>query len=198
LTRPWGGLNPFGCIIAAMKRPFVLGAAWTASAAMAVGLGFLAVSFVDAEAAPGTVPPGARGTASSSTPSAPDPSGEQATVGGTVYADCDSDAPDLASAPAPGWTAYASSDPGAVEFRDGTHKLEVHVICVLGGPQFSVEGPRADDRGGSTTSTSAATSPASGETSGGDDSGGGSGGHGSDDSGGDSSGRGGGGHGSDD
>ena len=58
LTRPWGGLNPFGRMLPAMKRTLALGAAWTGSAVAAVGLGFLAVSLVGASASPGTVPVG--------------------------------------------------------------------------------------------------------------------------------------------
>lgn len=201
-----------------MKRPAVsrtvaLGAAWSASAVAAVGLGFLAVSLVDASASPGTSPVAATTTAStsagatsSSTSSAPAPAaatGEHATVAGTVYADCTGGSPVLAGAPAAGWWVDDSNKPGQVEFRTATEKLEVHVSCVDGNPFFVVEGPRADDDGGRSSSSSSASSSSAGATSGhdsGDDSSGrGGGGHGSDDSGpDDSSGRGGGGSGSDD
>jgi hypothetical protein len=173
-----------------VQRGLVLGAAWTASAAAAVGLGFLAVSLVGASASPGPV-------ASTSTPvTTPTsggvaPSGETATVGGTVFASCEGAVATLASAPAPGWWVDDSSAQGEVEFRDGTQKVEVRAVCVDGGPQFTVEGPRADDSGGGAT-PSTTPSPASPSA---DD----HGGHGGDDGpGDDSSGRGGGGHGSDD
>ena len=84
------------------------------------------------------------------------PSGETATAGGTVFASCDGAVATLASAPAPGWWVDDSSDQGQVEFRNGTQKVEVRAVCVDGGPQFTVEGPRADDRGGGPTSS---TSP---------------------------------------
>ena len=199
-----------------MKRTLVLGTAWTASAVAAVGLGFLAVSLVDADASPGTVPLAATGTSASATSSAaPAPSGvagEQATAGGTVFASCDSGTPVLASAPAAGWWIDDSPSAGEVEFRDGSQKVEVRVLCSGGVPTFSVEGPRADDRSGgddsspaaSTSSSGSSRSSSSGSSSSAsatpdDSSGRTGGGHGSDDpAGDDSSGRGGGGHGSDD
>ena len=49
-----------------MQRTLALGALWTASAGAAVGLGFLAVSLVDASASPATSP-----VAASTTPSDP-------------------------------------------------------------------------------------------------------------------------------
>ena len=172
-----------------MKRAAVLGAAWTASAAAAIGLGFLAVSLVGASAAPAAPRTVVTGTPTSSPPvAAPNPSGQQATAGGTVYATCVSGAADLASAPAAGWRVDESATAGTVEFRDATRKVEIHVVCVSGTPSFTVEGPRADSsgRGSAATSSAAPTS------------GGGGGGSGSGSSGGDdSSGRGGGGHGSD-
>jgi hypothetical protein len=175
-----------------MKRSLVLGAAWLGSAAAAVGLGFLAVSLVGASASPATQPVSSgSGTTASATPTASGPApstGEQATVGGTVLASCTSGTPDLASAPAAGWWVDDSSDPGEVEFRNGTVKVEVHTVCVDGSPRFTVEGPRADSRGGGSSSSSS-SSPAS-ETSGGDDDSSGRGGHGADDSGDDDSGRG--------
>jgi hypothetical protein len=188
-----------------MKPTIALGAAWTASAAAAVGLGFLAVSLVDASATPDTRPVAATTPSGSSSPAAPAPgatSGEHVTVGGTVFASCIGGTPSLAGAPAPGWWVDDSGDPGGVEFKNGTQKVEVHTVCAGDVPQFSVEGPRADDSGreaGSPAPAAPSTgSPSS--TSGGDDSSGrGGGGHDSDDPpGDDSSGRGGGGHGSDD
>jgi hypothetical protein len=201
-----------------MNRSVALGAAWSASAIAAVGLGFLAVSLVDASASPGTSSAAATSTAST-TPGAPSTAavplvtGEYGTVAGTVYADCTSGSPVLAGAPAAGWWADDSNAPGEFEFKSPTQKLEIHVSCVNGGPQFSDEGLRADDNGGrggddgthsssssSSSSASSASSSSAGHTSGHDDSSGrGGGGHGSDDPGGDdSSGRDGGGHGSDD
>ena len=143
-----------------MNRTVAFGAAWSAAAVAAVGLGFLAVSFVDASASPGTSSVAATSTAStsagassSSTPSAPLPAnGEQATVAGTVYADCTGGSPVLAGAPAAGWWVDDSNKPGQVEFRTATEKLEVHVSCVDGNPFFVVEGPRADDDGGRSSS----------------------------------------------
>ena len=70
LTRPWGRLNPRGGTLCPMNRSVALGAAWSASAIAAVGLGFLAVSLVDASASPGTAPVAATTTAST-TPGAP-------------------------------------------------------------------------------------------------------------------------------
>jgi hypothetical protein len=131
-----------------------------------------------------------------------------ATVAGTVYANCIGGPPVLAGVPVGGWAVDDSDDAGEVEFRNGTQKLEVHVVCTGGSPQFSVEGPRADDsRGGSSSAGTSSSSPASSSSSddsGRDDSGHDSSGRGSDDSGSDdssgddSSGSGGGGHGSDD
>jgi uncharacterized membrane protein YgcG len=191
-----------------VKRTLALAAAWTGSAVAAVGLGFLAVSLVGASASPATQP--VASGASTSPTAAPTstapavPSGEQVTAGGTVFAACVNGIPELAGAPAPGWWVDDSSDPGEVEFRNGSQKVEVRTVCAGGAPQFSVEGPRADGSGGgsgsSSSSSSSSSSPAAGSSSGGDDSSGrDGGGHGSDDSGGDdSSGRDGGGHGSDD
>jgi hypothetical protein len=192
-----------------MKRNIALGAAWTASAAAAVGLGFLAVSLVDASASPGTQPVAATTTAPTGSPSssssAPDlgtTAGERVTVGGTVFASCIGGVPSLAGAPATGWWVDDSDDAGEVEFTNGTRKVEVHTVCAGDVPQFSVEGPRADDsgRGDGSSSSSSPASGSAGPTSGPDDSDGrNGGGHGSDDSGpDDSSGRGGGGGGSDD
>jgi hypothetical protein len=185
-----------------MKRILLLGTAWTASAAAAVGLGFLAISFVDAGASPGTLPAAATSSSSGTdgtTSASPTPppggvSAEQATLGGTAYASCDGGAPVVASAPSPGWWVDDSSEPGQVEFKNGTQTVEVRVVCTDAGPTFSVEGPRADDASG--RSSSAPSSPSAGSTD--DSSGRSGGGHGSDDpAGDDSSGRGGGGHGSD-
>ena len=162
-----------------MKRPFALVAVWVVAAAAAVGVGFLAVSLIDASAATPSQPglPAVSGTTEAADPSVPAAAGEQSTPGGTVYATCVDGTAQLAGAPAAGWTVEKSAD--QVEFRNGSAKIEVHADCSTGSPQFVVE-----DGG------SAATTPAStpgGTTSsptGGDDHGGnrkGGGGHGSDD-----------------
>ena len=185
-----------------MKRTLVLGAAWTASAASAVGLGFLAVSLVDASATPDTVPLAAASPATASgdgtaTPSAPaTATGFKATVAGTVSASCASGKLQVSGAPATGWWVDDSDDPGQVEFESDRQKLEVSVTCVDGSPVFAVEGPRDDRRGGDDDqpSTAPVATDAPDDSDGRD-----GGGHGSDDPpGDDSSGRGGGGHGSDD
>jgi hypothetical protein len=190
-----------------MKRTIALGAAWTASAAAAVGLGFLAVSLVDASASPGTTPVAATTTASnglstgapapSAAPAPAASSGEYVTVGGTVFASCGDGVASLAGAPAPGWYVDDSNDPGEVEFENDHDKVEVNVVCVGGVPQFALDDSSL--RSSSSPSSSSSTgSPTS--SSGVDDSDGRvGGGHGSDDGpGDDSSGRDGGGHGSDD
>ena len=165
-----------------MQRTLVLGAAWLGSAAAAVGLGFLAVSLVGASASPAPVSTAPTTSSAAPTTAGVSPADEMATAGGTVYASCAGGTPDLASAPAAGWSVDDSSDPGKVEFRSGTQQVEVRVTCVAGAPQFAVEG-----------GTAAATSPSAPSAT--QDSGGG---HGADDpAGDDSSGRGGGGHGSD-
>ena len=186
-----------------MKRTIALGAAWTASAAAAVGLGFLAVSLVDASASPGTNPVAATTTASNglstgapAPTAAPAPaasSGEYVTAGGTVFASCADGVASLAGAPSPGWYVDDSNDPGEVEFENDHDKVEVNVVCVDGVPQFAL-----DDSSFRSSSSSSTGSPTS--SSGQDDSDGRvGGGHGSDDGpGDDSSGRDGGGHGSDD
>jgi hypothetical protein len=195
-----------------MRRPVLLGAAWTASAAAAVGLGFLAVSFVDASASPGTSPVAASSSSSSAAPapptsvpdgSAPVPSasaasatGEYATGGGTVFADCSSGSPVLAGVPAAGWWVDPSDDLGKMEFENDDDDIDVHVACVDGAPRFAL-----DDSAFRSPSPAASWSPGTASpTSGHDDSDGRvGGGHGSDDGpGDDSSGRSGGGHGSDD
>jgi hypothetical protein len=198
---------------AAMRRPVLLGAAWTASAAAAVGLGFLAVSLVDASASPGTSPVAATSSTDDSataTPTGESPpsdapassaTGEYPTVGGTVYANCTGGQPVLAGVPAAGWWVDDSDDPGEVEFKNDTQKVEVHVTCGAAGPQFFLEGPRADDsgRGDDGTRSSSPASSSSGHPTGDDSDGRDNSGHGSDDPpGDDNSGRGGGGHGSDD
>jgi hypothetical protein len=171
-----------------MKRTLLLGSAWTASAAAAVGLGFLAISLVDASASPGgqtlaasvtTESSGGSPSSSSPTDSPVATAGQQVTEGGTVYGSCDGGVPVLASAPAAGWWLDDSSSVGQVEFQNDTLKIEVHVTCVGGVAQFSVEGPRGDDSHGNdaTTSAPAATSHSSGDDSDGRV----GGGHGSDD-----------------
>jgi hypothetical protein len=185
-----------------MKRTLLLGSAWTASAAAAVGLGFLAISLVGASASPGgqalaasSSPEssgGATTTAAAPTdPAAPVATGQHATEGGTVYGSCADGVPVLASAPAVGWWLDDSSAPGQVEFTNGASRIEVHVICVDGAAQFSVEGPRADDSGGHGSDDAGNPAPAGTTHSSGDDSR-------TRASGDDSSGRSGGGHGSDD
>ncbi|MCW2701233.1 MAG: hypothetical protein JWQ45_2768 [Blastococcus sp.] len=192
-----------------MKRTLALAAAWLGSAAAAVGLGFLAVSLVDASASPVATgssttadPSGATSTSAADTSASPSATGETATAGGTVYANCTGGPPVLAGVPVAGWEVDDSADAGKVEFRSATQKVEVRVVCTGGSPQFSVEGPRADDSGREdSTPTSASTAPAApaAPSTSDDSSGRGGGGHGSDDpAGDDSSGRGGrGGHGSD-
>jgi hypothetical protein len=207
-----------------MKRTLLLGTAWTASAAAAVGLGFLAVSLVDASASPGSQTVAATSTpsgtpdaspsaasasdstsssGSSSSPATPTPTGlppavtdgQHVTDGGSVYASCTDGVPVLASAPSPGWWLDDSNDLGKVEFENGTLEIEVRVACVAGTPQFSVEGPQADGSSGRSSST---PSPASASRSGDDSDGRSGGGHGSDDPPGDDHGGDRGGHGSDD
>lgn len=209
-----------------MKRTVALGAAWTASAAAAVGLGFLAVSLVDASASPGAID--TTGTTSSATvpssaptsvpapstasPSAAPPSpevpagasaaGQYATPGGTVFADCASGSPVLAGVPAAGWWVDPSDDLGKMEFENGDDDIDVYVVCVGGAPRFALDdSASASPAGASASSSSSSPAPSSpGAGSGRDDSDGRvGGGHGSDDGpGDDSSGRDGGGHGSDD
>jgi hypothetical protein len=195
-----------------MKRTLLLGSAWTASAAAAVGLGFLAISLVDASASPGgktvaaslTTSADASPSSSAPTDSPAAAAGQQVTAGGTVYGSCDGGVPVLASAPAAGWWLDDSSDPGKVEFENGSLKIEVRVTCVAGAAQFSVEGPRGNDSSGNGAGTSTPSA-----TTGSDDSDGRvGGGHGADDgaspgatthaSGDDSDGRVGGGQGADD
>jgi hypothetical protein len=189
---------------AAMRRPVLLAAAWTASAAAAIGLGFLAVSLVGASASPSTQSAGSTTTSATPSPqpvgsSVPEPTvpatGEHATVGGTVYADCTSGQPVLAGVPAAGWTVDDSPKPGEVEFRNGTQKLEVTAYCAAGSPYFVGDDSNTGGAGiPSSSSASSAASPSEDDSSGRD-----GGGHGSDDGpGDDSSGRDGGGHGSDD
>ncbi len=181
-----------------MKRTVALAAGWTASAAAAVGLGFLAVSFVDASASPGAQPVAASTTGSatatpspSGTPAPTAPArpatGEYVTAGGTAYANCTAGRPVVAAVPAAGWWVDDSNEPGKVEFERGEQKVEVRVSCVDGSPVFVLD----DDRSSSPASSSSSSSPATG-TSGHDDSGGDSSGHGrgGDDSDDDSSGHG--------
>jgi hypothetical protein len=175
-----------------MRRPLLLGAAWIVSAGAAVGLGYLAVSLVDASASPGASPAGASTSAPPTTSPAgttsPEPSpvkAQHVTVAGTVLADCTSGVPVLAGVPALGWWVDDSPDPGQVEFESDTQKLEVEVSCGPdGAPVFSDEGLRGDDDGGRSTSSSHPSSAPAGATSS-------SGGHGSDDSVGDDGGGGG-------
>jgi hypothetical protein len=173
-----------------MKRTIALGAAWTASAAAAVGLGFLAVSLVDASATPGASPVATTTALSvgsplpTASPSATSAADQYVTPGGTVYADCGSGSPVLAGVPAAGWSVDDSNDVGEMEFESGRQKVEVQVSCVDGVPVF-----RLDD------SSAPQVTPSPSATPRGDD----HGGHGADDpAGDDSAGRSGGGHGADD
>jgi hypothetical protein len=189
-----------------MKRAVPLAALWIAAAAAAVGLGFLAVSLVDASGAPATPLVTATSTASPSTSAPSKPArqpaiGDFATVAGTAYANCSSGGPVVAGAPAAGWWVDDSSSVGKVEFQNGDHHLEVRVACVDGSPRFTSEG--AEDRPTGSPSAAPSSSPSSGSpastpaapTKTTDHPGGG---HGADDpAGDDSSGRNGGGHGSD-
>src|SRR3954471_18839660 len=148
-----------------MKRTLLLGSAWTASAAAAVALGFLAISLVDASASDGgQVLPAAATTTADDSPStatpAPVAAGQQVTDGDTVYGSCDGGLPVVASAPAAGWWLDDSSDPGVVEFQNGTLEVEVRVTCVDGIAQFSVEGPRTGDNGGHGSDDGPASAPA--------------------------------------
>jgi hypothetical protein len=193
-----------------MKRTLLYGSAWAASAAAAVGLGFLAVSLVDASAAtplpaldssvttlsaggPSPAPPTSSLPSPATDSPAPVAAGQQVTAGGTVYGSCADGVPVLASAPAAGWSLDDSNDAGRVEFGNGAQKIEVRVSCVGGVAQFSVEGPRAEDSGGGSGSgarsgnpvdhsSSTAPVPAAGTASSVDDSAGRTGGgHGADD-----------------
>ncbi|SDL50572.1 hypothetical protein SAMN05660642_00069 [Geodermatophilus siccatus] len=177
-----------------MKRTIAFAALWTASAASAVGLGFLAVSLVDADASPVTQPLAAAGSlAAAPTPddpiaSAPAPqppaaapaSGEHATTGGTVFASCDGGVLQVAAAPAAGWWLDDQDQHGEIEFESTTHRVEVHVACSIGGPVFRDEGVRAD-RNEPEDSASTSPGPASARPDGDDSDGRVGGGHGSDD-----------------
>jgi len=170
-----------------MKRPLLLLAGWLGAAAAAVGIGFLAVSLVDASASPPPQPVAgttAAPTGQATTP-ATSPSGEQVTAGGTVFASCVDGVVQLAGAPAAGWEVEQYAD--HVEFRGEGQKVEVSAVCTAGSPVFAVEGPRAT--GGDDGGTPSVTPTSPGVDDGG--------GHGSDDPPGDDHG-GGGGHGSDD
>src|SRR3954453_5499346 len=125
-----------------MKRTIALGAAWTASAAAAVGLGFLAVSLVDASASPARpVAPSSTSATTTSTgaPTTPSSTGQYATTAGTVFADCTSGPPVLAGVPAAGWHVDDSHAVGQMEFEAAGQKVEVRVACVGGAPVFSLD-----------------------------------------------------------
>jgi hypothetical protein len=176
-----------------VKRSLLLVAAWIASAAAAVGLGFLAVSLVGASASPGTLTAAAATSATATAEPTATPTGRQstaqkATEAGIVYAECADGVPGVAGAPATGWwldDRDDGDDPGEVEFESNGRKLEVKVRCVDGSPQFSVEGPRPEDNadeGPHSSSTPSTTATAPPSTDGPDDSDGRvDGGHGSDD-----------------
>ena len=155
-----------------MKRPLALVAAWVVAAAAAVGVGFLAVSLIDASASPPELPAASTGTASATASAAS--AGEQGTPGGTVYASCVDGTAQLAGAPAAGWTV--ESGPGQVEFRNGSAKIEVRADCTSGTPQFTV-----DDGGDVATTPVPTTGGTTSSPTGVDDHGGDRGGHGSND-----------------
>jgi hypothetical protein len=161
-----------------MKRPLALVAAWVVAAAAAVGVGFLAVSLIDASASAPAQPSlaSAPGTTEAADPTAA-AAGEKSTAGGTVFASCVDGTAQLAGAPVAGWSV--ESAPGQVEFRNGTQKIEVRADCSTGSPQFVVEGPSAEPASTSGSTTSGTTAPSATP----DDHGGnrGGGGHGSDD-----------------
>ena len=181
-----------------LRRNLLLAAAWIASAAAAVGLGVLAVSLVGATASPvaATTSAPAEATEGAGPRTSPSATGEQTTAGGTVYAHCGSGRPVVAGVPAPGWLVDHSPVTNEVEFRSGTQKIEVRVVCAGDTARFSVEGPRqfggdgpatrppgpyAPDYRAPTKASPADASPD--DDPGSDDSSGrrGSGGHGSDD-----------------
>jgi hypothetical protein len=143
------------------------------SAGAAVGLGYLAVSLVDASASPGTSPTGASTSVPTATSTAgPTPAvsspakAQHATVAGTVLADCTSGVPVAAGVPVAGWWVDDSPDPGQVEFESDGQKLEVEVSCDPdGAPVFSDEGLRGDDDGRRSTSSSHPSSAPAGATS---------------------------------
>ena len=83
--------------------------------------------------------------------------GEYVTAGGTVYADCSSGVPVVAGAPAAGWSADDSPDPGEVEFENGSQKVEVDVFCTDGVPTFV---PDDSNSPGATAPGSPAATPA--------------------------------------
>jgi hypothetical protein len=179
-----------------MKRAVASSTLWTVSAAAAVGLGFLAVSLVDADASPvpqpiaATEPVTAAPSPSSSdsgvvaapTPTSLPPAaapGEYTTVGGTVFASCDGGLLQVAAAPAAGWWVDDQDQHGEVEFEGTAGEVEVHVACADGAPAFRDEGVRS---GGTTSEDPGSSSSSAPPPPGVDDSAGRvGGGHGSDD-----------------
>ena len=110
-----------------MKRTLLLGTAWTASAASAVGLGFLAVSLVDASASPGTVPLAAASTATASEDGAATPSpapvtatGEQGDGGRHGQRVLRLGHAGALRCAGRGLVVDDSDDPGQVEFENGS------------------------------------------------------------------------------
>lgn len=164
-----------------MRRPALLGAAWLGAAAAAVGLGFLAVSFVGASASPDAsflAAGGSVGTSSAGSPatsSAPPAAttARQVTPGGTVVADCSRGTAALAGAPAAGWWTDDPADRDSVEFTNGSQKIEVKATCPNGSPSFVVEGPKGAEQHSSAVPSSPTTHDKGGRHGGG-------GGHGSD------------------
>src|SRR4051812_8474832 len=125
-----------------MRRPLLLGTVWTASAATSIGLGFLAVSLVGASASSGPLPVVATGSTSAGSSAGPAPvaaaspvaAAQQATAGGTVFADCGGGRPVLAGVPVGGWAAGDPNDPSKGEVRKGTQAGEGRGVCAAGRP----------------------------------------------------------------
>ncbi len=164
-----------------MTRTVALAALWTASAASAVGLGFLAVFLVDAEASPVTRPIAATESVSVApstsddaglpapapqSPAAAPPSGEYATVGGTVFASCEGGILQVAAAPATGWWVDDQDQHGEVEFESATQEIEVHVACADGVPSVRDEGVRADENRPEDSSSSSPPTPGADDSTG--------------------------------
>jgi hypothetical protein len=171
-----------------MKRSVVLAATWLLSAGLAVGLGFLAVSFVNTSPSSASLRTAAvtsddrsvDGTSSPGGTTAPaGTSARQVTAGGTVLATCAGSSAQVAGAPATGWRIDDSSGAGTVEFRSSSQSVEVRVDCSSGSPVFAVEGPRSSGGGSDDGTTGSSTvTRTTGATPTTDDHG--SGGHGAD------------------
>ncbi|RBY82092.1 hypothetical protein DQ238_05715 [Geodermatophilus sp. TF02-6] len=93
--------------------------------------------------APVSSPAPSSAPASTEAPPPPEPaavSGEQETVGGTVYASCTGGALELATAPAEDWWVQYQDD-DEVGFLDGGQWVAVRASCTDGIPTFTVDGP---------------------------------------------------------